>query len=166
MPDLINFLSILWYGIWALVFLGNIISARAACIVTSTFFFCSLCTLWPLMKPLSLASPLRLMNMVPSKRRWFAIESGYYIDLWKKLSEVVTIGPDLLERQGRLDHLIRPGLAKDDHTFKVWDAEDSKIMSWLWESMDPTISDACMFLATAKEKRDFIRLTYLMMRHN
>ena len=34
------------------------------------------------------------------------------------------------------------------------------IMSWLWDSMDPMISDTCMFLTTAKEIWNFICRTY------
>ena len=34
------------------------------------------------------------------------------------------------------------------------------IMSWLWDLMDPAISDTCMFLITAKEIWDSIHQTY------
>ena len=34
------------------------------------------------------------------------------------------------------------------------------IMSWLWDSMEPMISDTCMFFSTAKEIWEFIRRTY------
>ena len=34
------------------------------------------------------------------------------------------------------------------------------ILSWLWDSMDATISDTCMFLATAKDIWDFMSRTY------
>ena len=37
-------------------------------------------------------------------------------------------------------------------------------MSWLWDSMDPTISDTCMFLMSAKEIQDSIRRTYSKVR--
>ncbi|GAV76444.1 UBN2_3 domain-containing protein [Cephalotus follicularis] len=42
----------------------------------------------------------------------------------------------------------------------MWDEADSMIMSWLWDSMDPTISDTCMFLKTAKGIWDSIHRTY------
>ena len=35
--------------------------------------------------------------------------------------------------------------------FEAWDEEDSMIMTWLWNSMNPKISDTCMFLATTKD---------------
>ncbi|GAV62007.1 UBN2_3 domain-containing protein [Cephalotus follicularis] len=38
------------------------------------------------------------------------------------------------------------------------------IMSWLWDSMDPTITDKRMFLIIAKEIWDSIRRTYLKAR--
>ena len=34
------------------------------------------------------------------------------------------------------------------------------VMSWLWDSMDPAISDTCMFLTTAKDIWDSIQRTY------
>ncbi|GAV64449.1 LOW QUALITY PROTEIN: UBN2_3 domain-containing protein, partial [Cephalotus follicularis] len=51
-----------------------------------------------------------------------------------------------LKGKGRLSHLLgtRPKLG--DLEFDVWDEVGSMIMSWLWDSMDPTISDTCMFL--------------------
>ena len=51
------------------------------------------------------------------------------------------------------------GPAKKDPTFEAWDEEDSMIMSWLWDSMEPTISDTGMFLTTAKEIWDCIHRT-------
>ncbi|GAV80163.1 UBN2_3 domain-containing protein, partial [Cephalotus follicularis] len=51
-----------------------------------------------------------------------------------------------------------------DPKFEAWDEADSMIMSWLWDSMDPTISDTCMLLKTAKEIWDSIRRTYLKAR--
>ena len=65
-----------------------------------------------------------------------------------------------LKGKGRLDHLLGTGLAKEDSVFEAWDEEDSMIMSWLWDSMDPMISDTCMFMATAKEIWEFTRRTY------
>lgn len=34
------------------------------------------------------------------------------------------------------------------------------IMTWLWNSMIPEISDTCMFLTTAKDILDAIQQTY------
>ena len=55
-----------------------------------------------------------------------------------------------LKGKGRISHLLGTGPAKDDPMFEAWDEHDS-MMSWLWDSMDPMISDMRMFLATAKE---------------
>lgn len=65
-----------------------------------------------------------------------------------------------LKGKGRLSHLLRMGPTPEDPTFNAWDEVDSMIMSWLWDSMDPAISDTCMFLKTAKEIWDSIRKTY------
>ena len=70
-----------------------------------------------------------------------------------------------LKGKGRINHLLRPGPAKEDPTFGAWDEEDSMIMSWLWDSMEPTISDTCMFLTTAKEIWDCIQRTYSKARN-
>lgn len=65
-----------------------------------------------------------------------------------------------LKGRGRLSHLLTSGPNKKDPKFDSWDEEDSMIMSWLWDSMEPTISDTCMFLDTAKDIWDFISRTY------
>ena len=65
-----------------------------------------------------------------------------------------------LKGKGRLSHLLGTGPAADDPAFGTWDEEDSMIMSWLWDSMEPMISDTCMFFSTAKEIWEFIRRTY------
>ena len=65
-----------------------------------------------------------------------------------------------LKGRGRLSHLLGTGPTKRDPTFEAWDKEDSMIMSWLWDFMDPMISDTYMFLATSKEIQDFIHSTY------
>lgn len=43
----------------------------------------------------------------------------------------------------------------------MWDEADSLIMSWLWNSMNPKISNTCMFLSTTKEIRDAVQQMYL-----
>ena len=43
--------------------------------------------------------------------------------------------------------------------FAAWDEEDSLVMSWLWNSMVPEISDTVMFL-TAKDIWEAVNLTY------
>ena len=65
-----------------------------------------------------------------------------------------------LKGKWRLNHILGTGPKKGDPTFEEWDKDDSMIMSWLWDSVDPAISDTYMFLTTAKEIWDSIRQTY------
>ena len=51
-----------------------------------------------------------------------------------------------------------------DVGFDAWDEEDSMVMSWLWNSMTPEISDTCMFLPTAKAIWDALNQTYSKVR--
>ncbi|GAV72001.1 LOW QUALITY PROTEIN: UBN2_3 domain-containing protein, partial [Cephalotus follicularis] len=44
-----------------------------------------------------------------------------------------------LKGKGRLSHLLGTGPKPGDPEFDMWDEADSMIMSWLWDSMDPTI---------------------------
>lgn len=52
------------------------------------------------------------------------------------------------------------GPSKEDPSFAAWDEQDSMVMSWLWNSMLPEISDTCMFLGSAREIWDAIQQTY------
>lgn len=65
-----------------------------------------------------------------------------------------------LKGKGKLSHLLE--IAPDSETagFEAWEQEDSMIMSWLWNSMIPEISDTCMFLPTAKAIWDALHQTY------
>lgn len=65
-----------------------------------------------------------------------------------------------LKGKGKLNHLLGTGPEKTDPRFAAWDEVDSMIMSWLWDSMESTISDTCMFLNSAKEIWEFIHCTY------
>ena len=38
-----------------------------------------------------------------------------------------------------------------DNTFGAWDEAVVVLMLWLWNSMVPEVSDACMFMKTAKD---------------
>ncbi|GAV66127.1 UBN2_3 domain-containing protein, partial [Cephalotus follicularis] len=49
-----------------------------------------------------------------------------------------------LKGKGRLNHLLRTGQKPRDPKFDTWDEADSTIMSWLWDLMDPAISDTCI----------------------
>nr|XP_027083707.1 uncharacterized protein LOC113706007 [Coffea arabica] len=74
-----------------------------------------------------------------------------------KWSQLVRI---FLKGKGKLCHLLE--IASDSETarFEAWEQEDSMIMSWLWNSMIPEISDTCMFLPTAKAIWDALHQTY------
>ena len=65
-----------------------------------------------------------------------------------------------LKGKGKISHLLGTGPKAGDPKFDAWDEEDSMVMSWLWNSMTPTISDTCMFLSTAKEIWEAVRQTY------
>jgi len=51
-----------------------------------------------------------------------------------------------LKGKGKLSHLLGIRPKPGDPRFHAWDEEDSMIMSWLWNSMTPEISDTCMLL--------------------
>lgn len=44
--------------------------------------------------------------------------------------------------------------------YASWDDEDSLIMSWLWNSMILEINDIVMFLSTAKEIWEYVKIIY------
>lgn len=69
-----------------------------------------------------------------------------------------------LKGKGKLSHLLGTGPPVTDPRFPSWDEQDSMVMSWLWNSMLPEISDTCMFLSTAKEIWDTIQQTYSKVR--
>ena len=65
-----------------------------------------------------------------------------------------------LKGKGKLSHLFGTGPKKGDLRFDTWDEEDSMVMSWLWNSMLPEVSDTFMFLPTSKEIWDATEQTY------
>ncbi|KAK4437689.1 hypothetical protein Salat_0102900 [Sesamum alatum] len=69
-----------------------------------------------------------------------------------------------LKGRGKLNHLIGAAPKSEDPKFATWDEEDSMIMSWLWNSMQPKISGNCMFLTTAQEIWESVRQTYSKMK--
>ncbi|KAL5834282.1 hypothetical protein ACOSQ4_013779 [Xanthoceras sorbifolium] len=69
-----------------------------------------------------------------------------------------------LKGRGKLSHLLGTGPKEGDPKFDAWDEEDSMVMSWLWNSMSPEISDTCMFLNTAKEIWEAVKQTYSKVR--
>ncbi|KAK2991614.1 hypothetical protein RJ640_014010 [Escallonia rubra] len=69
-----------------------------------------------------------------------------------------------MKGKGKLSHLLGTGPKKGDPRFDVWDEEDSMVMSWLWNSMLPEISDTFMFLPSAKEIWEAAQHTYSKVR--
>ena len=65
-----------------------------------------------------------------------------------------------LKGKGKLSHLDGPTPNEEDPKFEAWDEEDSLIMSWLWDFMQPKISGNCMFLSTTKDIWDTVKHTY------
>ena len=65
-----------------------------------------------------------------------------------------------LKGKGKLSHLQGAGPQEGDPKFAAWDEAHSMILSWLWNSMNPEISDTCKFLSIAKEIWDAVRQTY------
>ena len=65
-----------------------------------------------------------------------------------------------LKGKGKLSHLLGTGSKEGDPMFSTWDEEDALVMSWLWNSMVPEISDTVMFLPTAKNIWEAVNLTY------
>ncbi|KAL0410896.1 UNVERIFIED_CONTAM: hypothetical protein Slati_3679300 [Sesamum latifolium] len=69
-----------------------------------------------------------------------------------------------LKGRGKLDHLTGIGPKPKDPNFATWDEEDSMIMSWLWNLMQPEISGNHMFLTTAQEIWESVRQAYSKMK--
>ncbi|KAK3032657.1 hypothetical protein RJ639_034923 [Escallonia herrerae] len=69
-----------------------------------------------------------------------------------------------LKGKEKLSHLLGTGPKKGDPGFDAWDEEDSMVMSWLWNSMLPGISDTFMFLPTSKEIWEAAQQTYSKVR--
>ena len=65
-----------------------------------------------------------------------------------------------LKGRGKLNYFLGTSPKKGDPKFDMWDKEDSMVMSWLWNSMSPLISDTCMFLNTAKEICEAVKQMY------
>ena len=59
-----------------------------------------------------------------------------------------------------MHHLTDPGPKGSNLGFTSWDIEDSIIMSWLWNAMQPEVSRNYMFLSNAKDVWETVRCTY------
>ncbi|KAH1226123.1 hypothetical protein GmHk_11G032873 [Glycine max] len=66
-----------------------------------------------------------------------------------------------LKGKGKLNHLIGKDVTKStDSTIGAWDEADVVVMSWQWNSMVLEVSDACMFMKTAKDVWDSCKQNY------
>ncbi|KAG8373611.1 hypothetical protein BUALT_Bualt11G0042300 [Buddleja alternifolia] len=65
-----------------------------------------------------------------------------------------------LKGRGKIAHLTGPVPQTSDPAFVAWDIEDSILMSWLWNSMQPEVSKNYMFLPTSKDIWDTMKRTY------
>lgn len=75
-----------------------------------------------------------------------------------KWSQVVRA---FVKGKGKLNHLLGVGpAAAGDPKFDDGHVADSMVMSWLWNSKLPEMTDTCMFLTTVKEIWGAIGQTY------
>ena len=97
--------------------------------------------------------------MVRNNMEFQSIQSAYRLNgkNYLKWSQLVRT---FLKGKGKIGHLLGTGPEKVTAGFEAWDEEDSMIMSWLWNSMTPEISDTCMFLPSAKAIWDTVYQTY------
>ncbi|KAI9198462.1 hypothetical protein LWI28_016256 [Acer negundo] len=93
--------------------------------------------------------PSELQNIHPTYR----LNGQNYLK-WSQMVQT------FLKGKGKLSHLLGTGPQKGDPKFEDWDEKESLVMSWLWNSMTPEISDTCMFLTTAKDIWESTRQTY------
>ena len=63
-----------------------------------------------------------------------------------------------------MSHLIKERPKPNDSKFVAWDEEDSMVMSWLWNSMMPKVSNTYIFFTTTKENWESYRHTYSEVR--
>nr|KYP41699.1 hypothetical protein KK1_036913 [Cajanus cajan] len=83
----------------------------------------------------------------------------YWLDGWNFLQWSQYIRR-ILKGRSRLDHINGGGPGPNDSNFPIWDNEDSLIMTWMWHSMIPEISQNYMFYSSAKEIWDDLQNTF------
>lgn len=65
-----------------------------------------------------------------------------------------------LKGKQKLDHLVEDPSSHEDARFKMWDVEDTIIMTWLLNLMQLNISRNFMLLESSKEIWEMVRKTY------
>ena len=78
----------------------------------------------------------------------------------KNYLQWVQLVQTFLKGRGKLGHLTASPPTTTDPAFPAWDIENSLIMSWLWNAMQPEVCKNYMFLDSAKAIGDTIRQTY------
>lgn len=83
------------------------------------------------------------------------LEGKNYLE-WAQSVKIVICG------RGKLGYITGdlPTPSLDDSTYKVWQAENSIVLAWLINSMDPKVSRRYLFFKTAKEVWDAARKMY------
>jgi len=67
----------------------------------------------------------------------------------------IFIGP-----QNKLAHLLQDSSVTTDPTYVTWLTEDYSVMTWLLNSLEEKISVSVIFLTTAKEIWDTLKVMY------
>ena len=62
--------------------------------------------------------------------------------------------------QNKLAYLLQDQLATTDPTYATWLTGDYSVMTWLLNSLEEKISGSVMFLTTAKEMWDALKVMY------
>lgn len=70
---------------------------------------------------------------------------------WKELFEVGPTCSNLSEKKVKLNYLLGISPKERDPKFAAQDEQDSMVMSQLWNTMVPEISDTIMFLRNAQD---------------
>ena len=90
---------------------------------------------------------------LPGLHQSYRLDGRNYLQ-WAQLVKT------FLKGKGKLHHLTYPGPKNSDLGFTSWDIEDSMIMSWLWNAMQPEVSRNYIFLSNAKDVWETVRHIY------
>ena len=61
---------------------------------------------------------------------------------------------------GKLKHLVEDPPPQESKSFDKWQQDDFTMITWLWNSMEPYVSDNFMFLETAKQIWKAVKKAY------
>lgn len=94
---------------------------------------------------------------LPTLHQSYRLDGRNYLQ-WAQLVKT------LLKGRSKGSHLTADPPKEEDPSFIAWDVEDSRILSWLWSTMQPDISRNYMFLNTAKEVWETVQQTFSKVR--